>query len=87
MVPGEFLILTNYFSLSSVVDELYGTRYQSGSFSLINVGRGFHASRSFSFNAYQKIPRTKPRLRTACIALHYVKTSPLADTIDHQLFT
>jgi len=24
------------------VEELYGTRYQSGSFSLINVGSGFH---------------------------------------------
>jgi len=32
------------------VEELYGTRYQSGSFScLINVGSGFHCLRSFSF--------------------------------------
>jgi len=29
------------------VEELYGTRYQSGSFSLINVGSGFHCLRSF----------------------------------------
>jgi len=31
------------------VEELYGTRYQSGSFSLINVGSGCHCLRSFSF--------------------------------------
>ena len=31
------------------VKELYGTRYQSGSFSLINVGSGFYYLRSFSF--------------------------------------
>jgi len=32
------------------VEELYGTlRYQSGSFSLINVGSGFHCLRNFSF--------------------------------------
>jgi hypothetical protein len=31
------------------VEELYGTRYQSGSFSLNNVGSGFHCLRSFSF--------------------------------------
>jgi hypothetical protein len=31
------------------VEELYGTRYQSGSFSLINVGSGFHCLRSFIF--------------------------------------
>jgi len=29
------------------VEELYGTRYQRGSFSLINVGSGFHCLRSF----------------------------------------
>jgi hypothetical protein len=33
-----------------VVEELYGTRYQSGSFSLINVGSGFHCLRSFFFS-------------------------------------
>jgi len=32
-----------------VVEELYGTRYQSGSFSLLNVGSGFHCLRSSSF--------------------------------------
>ena len=29
------------------MEELYGTRYQSGSFSLINVGSGFYCLRSF----------------------------------------
>ena len=38
-----------FFHSFSVVEELYGTRYQSGSFSLINVGSGFHCLRSFSF--------------------------------------
>jgi len=33
----------------SAVEELYGTRYQSGSFSLINVGSGFHCLRSIFF--------------------------------------
>ena len=31
------------------MEELYGTRYQSGFFSLIIVGSGFHCLRSFSF--------------------------------------
>ena len=31
------------------VEELYGTRYQSGSFSLIDVGSAFHCLRSFTF--------------------------------------
>jgi len=31
------------------VEELYGTRYQSGSFSLLIVGSGFHCLRRFSF--------------------------------------
>ena len=31
-----------------LVEELYGTRYQSGSFSLINVGSGLLCPRSFS---------------------------------------
>ena len=31
------------------VEELYSTRYQSGSFSLINVGSGFHCLLVFSF--------------------------------------
>jgi hypothetical protein len=31
------------------VEELYGTWYQSGSFSLLNVVSGFHCLRSFFF--------------------------------------
>jgi len=30
-----------------MVEELYGTRYQNVSFSLINVGSGFHCLRRF----------------------------------------
>ena len=37
------------FPFLIAVEELYGTRYQIGSFSLINVGSGFHCLRSFSF--------------------------------------
>ena len=37
------------FVFSSVVEELYGTRYQSGSISLVNVVSGFHCMRSFRF--------------------------------------
>jgi hypothetical protein len=40
LIPIEFPFLF-------AVEELYGTRYQSGSFSLINVGSGFHCLRSF----------------------------------------
>jgi hypothetical protein len=32
------------------VEELYGTWYQSGSFTLFNVGSGFHCLRSFFFS-------------------------------------
>jgi len=39
--------LDPHFPLLFAVEELYGTRYQSGSFSLINVGSGFHCLRSF----------------------------------------
>ena len=37
------------FPFLFAVEELYGTRYQSGSFSLINVGSGFHCLRTFFF--------------------------------------
>ena len=37
------------FPFLFAVEELYDTRYQSGSFSLINVGGGFHCLRSFFF--------------------------------------
>ena len=40
----------HWFFLSFfAVEELYGTRYQSGSFSLIYVGSGFYCLRSFFF--------------------------------------
>jgi len=41
------LLIPIAFSFLFVVEELYGTRYQSGSFFLINVGSGFHCLRSF----------------------------------------
>ena len=44
--PATLLIPID-FSFLFTVEELYGTRYQSGSFSLINVGSGFHCLRSF----------------------------------------
>jgi len=34
------------------VEKLYGTQYQSGSFSLIDVGSAFHCLRSFSFFSF-----------------------------------
>ena len=37
------------FPFLLMVEELYSTRYLSGSFFLINVGSGFHCLRSFSF--------------------------------------
>jgi len=36
------------------VEGLYGTRYQSGSSSLINVGSGFHCLRSFFFSFFSQ---------------------------------
>ena len=44
--PATLLIPID-FPFLFVVEELYGTRYQSGSFSLIDVGSGFHRLRSF----------------------------------------
>ena len=44
------------------VKERYGTRYHSGSFSLIDVGSGFHCLRSFSFFLEEKVHREKGRL-------------------------
>jgi len=46
--PATLLIPID-FSFPFAVEELYGTRYQSGSFSLINVWSGFHCLLSFSF--------------------------------------
>ena len=36
----------------AAVEELYGTWYQSASFSLINVGSGFYCLRSFFFLSF-----------------------------------
>jgi len=44
--PATLLILIDPFSFISV-EELYGTRYQSGSFSLINVGSGISLPAQF----------------------------------------
>jgi len=38
-----------FFPFLFAVEELYGTLYQSGSFSLIIVGSGFNCLRSFLF--------------------------------------
>ena len=43
--PATLLIPVD-FSFLFAVEELYGTRYQCGSFSLINVGSGFDCLRS-----------------------------------------
>ena len=52
------------FPFLFAVEELYGTRYQSGSFFLSNVGSGFHCLRSFYFfhvqgpvESHAQIPR------------------------------
>jgi len=44
--PSWFPLVFFFFF---VVEEFYSTQYQSGSFSLINVGSGFHCLRSFPF--------------------------------------
>jgi hypothetical protein len=49
--PATLLIPID-FPFLFAVEELYGTRYQSDSFSLINVGSGFHCLRSFFFFYY-----------------------------------
>ena len=44
--PATLLIPID-FPFLFAVEELYGTRYQSGSFSIIDVGSGFHCLRGF----------------------------------------
>jgi hypothetical protein len=44
-IPIDFFFLFT-------VEKFYGTRYQSGSFSLNNVGSGFHCLRNFSFSIW-----------------------------------
>ena len=47
--------------------ELYGTRYQSCSFSLINVGSGFHCLRSFPFSSSSNETRRHAQLLAVTI--------------------
>jgi len=44
------------FPILFAVEELYDTGHQSGSFSLINVGSGFHCLRSFFYSSRIAIP-------------------------------
>jgi hypothetical protein len=46
--PATLLIPID-FPFLFAVEELYGIQYQSGSFSLIYVGSGFHCLRSYLF--------------------------------------
>jgi len=46
--PDPHWFLLSFFA----VEELYGAWYQSGSFSLINVGSGFHSLRSVVFLSF-----------------------------------
>jgi len=46
------LLIPIIFPFLFAVEELYGTQYQSGSFSLINVGSGFHCLHSISFFSF-----------------------------------
>jgi len=57
--PATLLIPIN-FPFLFAVEELYGTRYQSGSqsFSLIYVGSGFHCLRSFLFFSFLSFIKT-----------------------------
>jgi len=65
LIPIDFPFLVT-------VEELYGTRYQSGSFSLINVESGFHCLRSFFFYFF-----FEPLLSnmSATYNYHYLKPS------------
>ena len=47
------------FPFLFTVEELYGTRYQSGSFSLIIVGSGFHCLHSFLFSSIVYLQRLR----------------------------
>jgi hypothetical protein len=47
------------FPFLFAVEELYGTRYQCGSFSLVYVGSGSHCLRSFSFFLFTQATTVK----------------------------
>jgi len=49
--------------IGSAVEELCGTRYRSGSFSLMNVGCGFHCLRSFFISIFFFFSNWKCRAR------------------------
>jgi hypothetical protein len=55
--PATLLIPID-FSFLFAVEELYGTRYQGGSFFLIIVGSGFHCLHSFFFKLNLLCPIT-----------------------------
>jgi len=60
--------------------ELYGTRYQSGSFSLINVGSGFHCLQSYSLFSFLFFPAGGFAESVSHLPLIHV-ISPLAKAI------
>jgi hypothetical protein len=45
--PAPLLVFAGFSFFSGVVEEVYGTRYLSSSFCLINVGSGFSCLRKF----------------------------------------
>ena len=63
--PATLLIPIDFIFLFTV-EEYYGTRYQSGSFSLINVGSGFYCLRSFFPFLFQFFVVLVPKIRTSC---------------------
>ena len=58
------------FPFLFAVKELYSTRYQRGSFSLFNVGSGFHCLRSFSFFFFSA--QTESLTVVACVILQCI---------------
>jgi hypothetical protein len=76
--PATLLIPID-FPFLLVVEELYGTRYQSGSFFLIDVGSGFHCLRSFSFLFFSELQNRNPIpiLPIACDTVSVLNESDL----------
>jgi hypothetical protein len=65
------------FPFLFAVKELYSTRYQRGSFSLFNVGSGFHCLRSFSFFFFSA--QTESLTVVACVILQCIPCFMSAD--------
>jgi len=65
------LLIPIDFSILFAVEELYGTRYQSGSFSLINVGSGLHCLRSF-FLFFFSNPQMRHTLNSSVFPLYWL---------------